>query len=133
MSQSHQKAVFQPAQLGPITLRNRIIKAATFEGRTPGALVSDPLIEFHAGIARGGVGMTTVAYCAVSPEGRTEADQLYWRPEALPGLRKLTEAVHREGAAISAQIGHAGPSPMRARMGIRRSRPRRCSIRSASA
>lgn len=109
MSQSHQKAVFQPAQLGPITLRNRIIKAATFEGRTPGALVSDPLIEFHAGIARGGVGMTTVAYCAVSPEGRTEADQLYWRPEALPGLRKLTEAVHREGAAISAQIGHAGP------------------------
>jgi 2,4-dienoyl-CoA reductase-like NADH-dependent reductase (Old Yellow Enzyme family) len=31
------------------------------------------------------------------------------RPEALPGLRRLTDAVHAEGAAISAQIGHAGP------------------------
>ncbi|MFC7105863.1 NADH:flavin oxidoreductase [Nonomuraea rubra] len=31
------------------------------------------------------------------------------RPEALPGLRRLTDAVHAEGAAASAQLGHAGP------------------------
>lgn len=102
-------SIFAPAKLGPITLRNRIIKAATFEGRCPGALVSDDLISFHRGVAAGGVGMTTVAYCAVRPEGRTELNQLYWRDEALPGLRRLTDAVHAEGAAISAQIGHAGP------------------------
>ena len=30
-------------------------------------------------------------------------------PEAVPGLRRLTDAVHAEGAAVSAQIGHAGP------------------------
>lgn len=101
--------VFAPAQLGPLTLRNRIIKAATFEGRTPDALVSDELIEFHRSIAAGGVGMTTVAYCAVAPEGRTERDQIYWRPEVLPGMKRLADAVHAEGAAISAQIGHAGP------------------------
>ena len=100
---------FAPTRLGPVTLRNRIIKAATFEGMTPGALVSDGLIEFHREIAAGGVAMTTVAYCAVAPEGRTERRQLYWRAEALPGLRRLTDAVHAEGAAISAQIGHAGP------------------------
>jgi 2,4-dienoyl-CoA reductase-like NADH-dependent reductase (Old Yellow Enzyme family) len=101
--------VFSPAKLGPITLRNRIIKAATFEGRTPGALVTDDLIAFHQAIAAGGVGMTTIAYCAVSPGGRTDGKQMWMRPEALPGLRRLTEAVHAEGAAISAQIGHAGP------------------------
>ena len=101
--------VFSPAKLGPITLRNRIIKAATFEGRTPGALVTDDLIAFHQAIAAGGVGMTTIAYCAVSPGGRTDGKQMWMRPEALPGLRRLTEAVHSEGAAISAQIGHAGP------------------------
>ncbi|OBJ72978.1 NADH:flavin oxidoreductase [Mycobacterium sp. 1274756.6] len=101
--------VFSPAQLGPVTLRNRTIKAATFEGRTPDALVTDDLIEFHRVHAAGGVGMTTVAYCAVSPGGRTERRQLWMRPEALPGLRRLTEAVHAEGAAVSAQIGHAGP------------------------
>ena len=100
---------FSPAQLGPITLRNRIIKAATFEARTPGGLVSDDLIAFHRAMAAGGVGMTTVAYCAVTPGGRTDGGALWMRPEAVPGLRRLAEAVHAEGAAISAQIGHAGP------------------------
>ncbi len=101
--------VFSPAKLGPLTLRNRIIKAATFEARTPGALVSDDLIAFHRAIAAGGVGMTTVAYCAVSQGGRTDDSALWMRPEAVPGLRRLAEAVHAEGAAVSAQIGHAGP------------------------
>ncbi|AEF39413.1 Oxidoreductase [Hoyosella subflava DQS3-9A1] len=101
--------VLTPARLGPITLRNRVIKAATFEGRTPHALVTDDLIEFHRAVAAGGVGMTTVAYCAVAPEGRTQHGQLWMRPEAVPGLQRLTDAVHQEGAAVSAQIGHAGP------------------------
>ncbi|MFD0851489.1 NADH:flavin oxidoreductase, partial [Actinomadura adrarensis] len=86
--------VFAPARLGPVELRNRIIKAATFEGMTKNAVVSDELIEFHRRHAAGGVGMTTVAYCAVAPEGRTERDQIWMRPDALPGLRRLTDAVH---------------------------------------
>src|ERR1700744_2500814 len=101
--------VLSPAKLGPITLRNRVIKAATFESRTPGGLVSDDLIEYHRLPAAGGVGMTTVAYCAVSPGGRTEGNGLWMRPEAVPGLRRLTDAIHAEGAAGSTQIAHAGP------------------------
>lgn len=58
---------FAPAQLGPVRLRNRIIKAATSEGRSPDGLVTDDLIDFHTRFARGGVGMTTVAYCTVAP------------------------------------------------------------------
>lgn len=98
-----------PATLGPIRMRNRVIKAATYEGMTRNSLVTDELIQFHRRVAAGGVGMTTVAYCAVAPEGRTDRHQLYWRDDALPGLRRLTDAVHAEGAAVSAQIGHAGP------------------------
>ncbi|MFE3545054.1 NADH:flavin oxidoreductase [Nocardia sp. NPDC059177] len=101
--------VFTPAQLGPVTLRNRVIKAATFEGRTPDALVTDDLIEYHRAPSAGGVGMSTVAYCAVAPEGRTDRHQIWMRPEAVPGLRRLTAAIHAEGAAACAQIGHAGP------------------------
>ena len=109
---THQKVftdVFGEAKLGPVTLRNRIIKAATFEASTPDALVTDDLITYHRLPAAGGIGMTTVAYCAVSPGGRTDGWQLWMRPEAVPGLRRLTDAIHAEGAAISAQIGHAGP------------------------
>jgi 2,4-dienoyl-CoA reductase-like NADH-dependent reductase (Old Yellow Enzyme family) len=100
---------FAPAWLGPVTVRNRVIKSATFEGYAPGALVSRQLIDFHVALGHGGVGMTTVAYLAVAPEGRTQRDQIYWRPEALAGLRRLTDAVRETGARVSAQIGHAGP------------------------
>jgi 2,4-dienoyl-CoA reductase-like NADH-dependent reductase (Old Yellow Enzyme family) len=101
--------VFSPAKLGPVTLRNRIIKAATFEAATPEALVTDDLITYHRLPAAGGLGMTTVAYLAVSPGGRTQGKQIWMRPEAVEGLCRLTEAIHAEGAAISAQIAHAGP------------------------
>lgn len=101
--------VLGPATLGPVTLRNRVVKAATYEGLSRDGLVTQELIDFHVRYARGGVGMTTVAYCAVSPEGRTDRHQVIWRPDTLPGLRALTDAVHAEGAAAAAQIGHAGP------------------------
>ena len=101
--------LFEPATLGPLTLRNRIIKAATFEGLTPHGVVTDELIEFHRQIAAGGAAMTTVAYLAVAPEGRTHAECIDLRPNAVDGLRRLTDAVHAEGALVSAQIGHAGP------------------------
>ena len=100
---------FAPARLGPITLRNRIIKAATFEGMTPRRLVTDRLIDFHRRAAAGGAGMSTVAYCAVSPDGTTDGRQIILAEDALPGLRALTDAIHDEGAAACAQIGHSGP------------------------
>jgi 2,4-dienoyl-CoA reductase-like NADH-dependent reductase (Old Yellow Enzyme family) len=101
--------VLSPATLGPLTLRNRVIKSATYEGLSHRSLVTTDLIDFHRAYTAGGVGMTTVAYCAVAPDGRTSPHQIQWTDEAMPGLRALTAAVHEEGAAISAQIGHAGP------------------------
>ena len=114
-----------PAELGPITLRNRVIKASTFEGYSPQGLVTDELIDYHLAVAEGGVGMTTVAYLATSPEGRTHAEQIHWRPEAVLGLRRLTNAVHATGAKVSAQIGHAGPVANGASNGARSIAPSR--------
>jgi 2,4-dienoyl-CoA reductase-like NADH-dependent reductase (Old Yellow Enzyme family) len=102
-------SLFAPARLGPVQLRNRVVKAATFEGMSPRGLVSDALVDFHRAFAAGGVGMTTVAYCAVSKEGRGAPNEIVLRPEALDGLTRLAAAVHAEGAGVSAQIGHAGP------------------------
>ncbi len=99
---------FAPATLGPLTLRNRILKAATFEGMTREHVVSDRLVDFHRTIAAGGVALTTVAYCAVSPEGCGTPNEIILSRDAVPGLQRLADAVHAEGAAVSAQIGHAG-------------------------
>ncbi len=103
------RTAFEPARLGPITLKNRIIKAATFEGATPKGEITDELIAFHQRVASGGVAMTTVAYLAVSPEGRTDRHCVLLGDGSLPGLRRLTDVVHAVGAAVSAQVGHAGP------------------------
>lgn len=101
--------VFSPGRIGPLELRNRTIKAATYEGLSHRGRVTRELVDFHAAYARGGVGMTTVAYCAVDKDGRTDRHQILWTDEAMPGLRALTDAVHAEGAAVSAQLGHGGP------------------------
>ena len=90
---------FASARLGPVELRNRILKAATFEGMTGDQTVGDRLIAFHRAPARGGVGMTTVAFCAVSPEGAGTPNELILRDEVVPGLRRLAEAVHAEAEA----------------------------------
>ncbi len=108
MSQQDAVDPFRPARLGPVTLRNRIVKAATFEGRTREHVVSDELVDFHRQVAAGGVGMTTVAYCAVSADGCGTPNEMILTADAAPGLARLAEAVHAEGAAVSGQIGHAG-------------------------
>lgn len=102
------KQAFTPARLGPLTLKNRFVKAATFEGVMPRGRVTDALIDFHTEVARGGAAMTTVAYCAISPGGRVHRDTIVLDRDRIPGLRRLTDAVHEAGALVCAQIGHAG-------------------------
>jgi 2,4-dienoyl-CoA reductase-like NADH-dependent reductase (Old Yellow Enzyme family) len=98
----------EPGRIGGLALRNRIIKTAAFEGMSPGGHPAPALTAHHVELARGGVGMTTVAYAAVCPEGRTFGEQLLLDDDRVPALRTLTDAVHTEGAAASIQLGHCG-------------------------
>lgn len=101
-------SLFEPVRIGPLTLKNRTIRAAAFEGMSPGHEVSDALIEYHRSVAAGGVGMSTVAYAAVEQSGLAFAHELWVRPQAVPGLRRLADAVHGAGAKVSIQLGHCG-------------------------
>jgi 2,4-dienoyl-CoA reductase-like NADH-dependent reductase (Old Yellow Enzyme family) len=100
--------LFTTAAIGPLTLRNRTIRSAAFEGMCPGNNPSDDLVKYHQSVAAGGIGMTTVAYAAVHRSGLSFPHQLWLRHETVGDLRKLTDAVHAEGAAASIQIGHCG-------------------------
>ena len=100
--------LFTPYQLGPITLRNRIVRSAAFENMCTANKPSQKLFDYHVSVARGGVGMTTVAYCAVDLSGVSFDGQLYVHDEIIPDLKKLTDAIHAEGAKASIQMGHCG-------------------------
>ena len=104
----NQSKFFIEGKLGPLLLRNRSIRAAAFEGMSEYHNVTDALINYHTSVAKGGVGMTTVAYASVSKSGLSFPHQLWMRPEIVGDLKKLTNSVHREGAAVSVQIGHCG-------------------------
>ncbi len=107
-SEQSASVLFTPYRLGPVTLRNRIIRSAAFESMGENFGPSQQLKDYHVSVARGGVGMTTVAYAAVCRSGLSFRKQLWLRPAIVPGLRDLTDAVHREGAACGIQIGHCG-------------------------
>ncbi len=100
--------LFTPYKLGPVTLRNRTIRSAAFESMGRNFEPTRQLKDYHVSVARGGIGMTTVAYAAVCRSGLSFEKQLWLRPEAIPALRNLTDAVHREGAAVGIQLGHCG-------------------------
>src|ERR1700758_4951321 len=101
-------SAFDPIRLGPLQLRNRFIKSGANEGMAKGGVPSNMLVEHHRAVAAGGVAMCTVAYCAVSADGRTFLDQVQLEPGTVKHLKVLTDAVHREGAAACAQITHGG-------------------------
>lgn len=119
------ETIFQPVQLGPIVLRNPIIKAATSEGRSPEGKVTQALIDFHRGFIEGGIGMTTLAYCAISKEGFAAPGEILMVKENMGGLKKFTEAMHEAGGKASAQLGHAGPVATKKITGVRPIAPSR--------
>ena len=109
-----ESVLFTPGRIGPLTLRNRTIRAAAFEGMCDGNSPTDMLYEYHRSVAAGGIGMTTLAYASVTRNGLSFPHQLWLRPEIVPGLRRITDAIHREGAAAGIQIGHCGNMSHRA-------------------
>ncbi len=100
--------IFSPFELGNLTLKNRAIRAGCFEGMCQNGKVTEALIEHHENLAKGGIAMTTVAYCSVNFEGRAFDHELWMREEILSDLKQLTEAVHKAGGYASIQLGHCG-------------------------
>ena len=98
--------IFTPVKIGPVELRNRVIRSAAFENMAYGNKPSKDLFDYHTAVARGGVGMTTVAYAAVSRSGLSFNGQLWMREEIVPELKKLTDSVHSYGAKASIPVSY---------------------------
>lgn len=100
--------LFTPANIGPVTLRNRTIRSAAFEGMGKDNNPTPQLRDYHWSVAEGGVGMTTLAYAGICRSALSFTTQLWLRPEIVAPLREITDGIHRFGAKASIQIGHCG-------------------------
>lgn len=99
---------FSSTTLNGLTLKNCVIKSATFEGMTPNGIPSERLRDMHVNLAKGGVGMTTLAYCATEPDGRISADMMYMDEYVREPLTALINDIHSAGAKVSGQLAHCG-------------------------
>lgn len=99
---------FETAQLNGLSLKNRLIKAATFEGKSKGGVPSAELVQFHKRIAQGGIGMTTIAYCAAEADGRINEDMMYMDERIRPELESFISTLHASGTKVSGQLSHCG-------------------------
>lgn len=100
--------LFTPGRIGPVELRNRTIRSAAFEGMGKDNNPTPALRDYHLSVARGGVGMTTLAYAGICRSALSFDTQLWLRPEIVEPLREITDGIHAAGAKASIQIGHCG-------------------------
>jgi len=107
---SNYQDLFKPIQIGNMTLRNRgVMPSMVTNYCAENGEVSDRFIAYHEARAKGGVGLIIVEAAYVTSNGKGFTNQIGIDSDALiPGLKKLTDAVHKHGAKIAIQIYHGG-------------------------
>ncbi len=104
------RTLFDQVSVGSMTVRNRLVRSATYEGMgNPDGSCKDAVIELTAELAKGEVGLIISSHAYVEPRGRVRPPQLgVHRDEMVPGLTRMAAAAHEHGAKIVLQIAHAG-------------------------
>jgi 2,4-dienoyl-CoA reductase-like NADH-dependent reductase (Old Yellow Enzyme family) len=102
--------LFETTQINMMTLVNRFVRSATWEGMAADdGSVTPKLTQAMVNLAQGGVGMIITGHAYVSPEGQAGPWQLgLYKDELVEGLTGMCAAVHSVGGKIVAQLAHAG-------------------------
>ncbi len=102
--------LFESSEINGMTLRNRFVRSATWEGMaTTEGEVTPKLVETMAALARGGVGLIITGHAYVSQDGQAAPLQLgAHRDDLIDGLRLMADSVHEHGGRIVMQLAHAG-------------------------
>ena len=102
--------LFAPFKIGELELRNRFMRSATYDGTADDAgAVTQRSLDLYKELANGHIGLIVTGHAYISRLGQAGAGQYGIYDDALiPGLQKLTTAVHQEGGKIAVQIAHAG-------------------------
>ena len=100
--------LFEPYQLGPITLPNRLVMAPLTRNRAVAGLVPNPLaVEYYGQRASAGLLVTEASQVSQQGQGYQDTPGIYSR-EQVAGWRKVTDRVHDRGGRIFIQLWHVG-------------------------
>ncbi|OJY37488.1 mycofactocin system FadH/OYE family oxidoreductase 2 [Pseudonocardia sp. 73-21] len=101
--------LFTPLQLGPLTVRNRIVFTAHLTNAAVDGRATEQHAAYYAARAAGGAGMIITEEHSVHPADRPYEKLIRGHdPAAIPGYRRLTAAVHAHGVPVLAQLNHNG-------------------------
>lgn len=101
--------LFTPLIIRDITLKNRIVMSPMCQYSAHDGYANDWHTVHYGSRATGGTGLVIVEATAVFPEGRiTPGDLGLWSDDHVPGLRRITDFIHSQGAIAGVQIAHAG-------------------------
>lgn len=102
--------LFEPIKVKALKFRNRIVMAPMCQySSDEGGFVKDWHLFHYASRAVGGVGLIIVEATSVDPNGRISPRDLgIWSDQHVEGLKKLTDAIHENGAKVAIQLAHAG-------------------------
>src|SRR5580704_2425971 len=101
--------LFSPLRVGPLTLRNRVVFSAHLTNYAEDGLPSAQHAAYYAARAAGGAGLVITEEHSTHPTDWPYEKLIHgFRPAVIPGYRRITDAVHRHGTPIFAQINHNG-------------------------
>lgn len=101
--------MFSPLQIGPVTVRNRIVNTAHLTHFAKDNLPNDRHVHYYAERARGGAGLIVTEATYVHPTSQSlDCVILGYDPRVVPGFRRIAMAVHQHGAKIFGQLSHRG-------------------------
>ena len=102
--------LFEPIKIKNLEVRNRFVRSATYDGCSDrNGEVTEKQIKLFTDLADGSVGLIVTGIAYVHPSGQISPFQNSLAHDALiPGLKRLTRAVHDRGAKIAVQLFHAG-------------------------
>ena len=103
---------FQPGKIGNLTIKNRLVRSATFEYMgTENGEVSDRLVDLYRNLAVGGVGLIVTGFASVHPHGYVHPQQMRIHNDSyIDGIRRISDVVHEldNGCRIFIQLNHTG-------------------------
>jgi len=102
--------LFTPSEINGMEISNRFVRSATWSGMATDDGASTPqLVDLMSDLAKGGVGLIITGHAYVQQDGQAGPWQLgIYKDEFIPGLKRITQAVHESNGKIILQLAHAG-------------------------